>query len=118
MAGHNFEDLEIWKRSCRLSVDVFKLIEPLKLYALKDQMARSSLSIASNIAEGAERESEKEFRRFLFIAKASAGELRTQLYIGRKSGYFEEEQAMPFINESREIAAMIKGLANTLDCPS
>ena len=115
MAGHNFEVLEVWKRSCRLSVDVFKLIEPLKLYALKDQMARSSLSVASNIAEGAERESEKEFRRLLFIAKASAGELRTQLYIGLRSDYFKESQAKPLINEAREIASMLKGLANSLN---
>lgn len=82
MPHHNFEELEVWKRACRLSVDVIKLVDGLQLYALKDQMARSVISIASNIAEGAERESEKEFRRFLFIAKASAGELRTQLYIG------------------------------------
>ncbi len=115
MAGHNFEDLEVWKRSCRLSVDVFKLIQPLNLFALKDQMARSALSVASNIAEGAERESEKDFRRFIYIAKASAGELRTQLYIGLKSGYFEEQQVKHLINEAREIASMLKGLANSLN---
>jgi len=118
MAGHNFEDLEVWKRSCRLSVDVFQLVEPLKLYALKDQMARSALSVASNIAEGAERESEKDFRRFLYIAKASAGELRTQLYIGLRSGYFQESQANHLINEAREIASMLKGLANSLNIPN
>ena len=114
MAGHKFEDLEVWKRSCRLSVDVFRLIESLKLFALKDQMARSALSVASNIAEGAERESEKDFRRFLYIAKASAGELRTQLYIGQRAGFFEEIEAMPLIQETREVASMLKGLANSL----
>lgn len=114
MAGHNFEDLEVWKRSCRLSVDVFRLIDSLKLYALKDQIARSALSVASNIAEGAERESEKDFRRFLYIAKASAGELRTQLYIGQRSGFFEESEVLPLIKESREVASMLKGLANSL----
>ncbi len=117
MAGHNFEDLEVWKRSCRLSVDVFKLVESLKLFALKDQMARSALSVASNIAEGAERESEKDFRRFLYIAKASAGELRTQLYIGLRASYFEESQAVSLISEAREIASMLKGLANSLNIP-
>ena len=118
MAGHNFEELEVWKRSCRLSVDVFRLIDGLKLFALKDQMARSALSVASNIAEGAERESEKDFRRFLYIAKASAGELRTQLYIGQRSGYFEAAQAKQLINEAHEIASMLKGLAKSLNIPN
>lgn len=114
---HNFEELDVWKRACRLSVDILKLVEPLKLYALKDQMSRSSISIASNVAEGAEREGDKEFRRFLIIAKGSAGELRTQLYIGLRSGYFEELQVMPLIKEAREISSMLKGLIKSLNIP-
>jgi four helix bundle protein len=117
MALHNFEELEVWKRACRVSVDVLKLIESLKLFALKDQMARSSISIASNIAEGAEREGDKEFRRFLKIAKGSAGELRTQVYIGLRSGYFDENQVKPIIHELREISSMLRGLIKSLNIP-
>ena len=75
-----FEDLEVWKRSARLSADIYKTLANLKDYGFKDQITRSGLSIPSNIAEGAERESIKEFINFLSYAKGSAGELRTQIY--------------------------------------
>jgi four helix bundle protein len=111
---HNFEELEVWKRSARLAVNVLSLVEPIKLYGLKDQMIRSCISIPSNIAEGADRDSNREFRRFLSIAKGSAGELRTQLYIGLKGGNFTEEQARPLITEVKEISSMIEGLRKHL----
>ena len=114
MSNHQFEDLEVWKRSSRLAVSVLELLESVKLYALKDQMARSCISVPSNIAEGAERESDREFRRFLAIAKGSAGELRTQLYIGQRAGLFSVETAMPLIQEAREISSMIEGLRKRL----
>ena len=114
MSNHQFEDLEVWKRSSRLAVSVLELLEPVKLYALKDQMARSCISVPSNIAEGAERESDREFRRFLAIAKGSAGELRTQLYIGQRAGLFSVEAVTPLIQEAREISSMIEGLRKRL----
>ena len=103
MPLHHFEDLEVWKRGSRLAVDVLRLIDPIRLHALKEQMARSCISVPSNIAEGAERESDREFRRFLGIAKGSVGELRTQLYIGLAAGVFTSEAATPLIKEAKEI---------------
>jgi four helix bundle protein len=114
MPLHDFEDLEVWKRSARLAVSILELIDPVKRYALRDQMARCCISVPSNIAEGAERESDREFRRFLAIAKGSAGELRTQLYIGIKAGIFSTEAATPLIQEAKEIASMIEGLRKRL----
>ena len=114
MPMHHFEDLDVWKRSSRLAVSILELIDPVKLYVLRDQMARSCISIPSNIAEGAERESDREFRRFLSIAKGSAGELRTQLYVGLRAGVFTNELAAPLIQETREIASMIEGLRKRL----
>ena len=114
MPLHHFEDLEVWKRSARLAVSILELIDPVKLYALRDQMARCCISVPSNIAEGAERESDREFRRFLAIAKGSAGELRTQLSIGIKAGIFSTEAATPLIQEAKEIASMIEGLRKRL----
>lgn len=111
---HNFEELEVWKRSSRLALDVYKLIDDTRLYSLRDQMARSCLSIPCNIAEGADRDSDREFRRFLAISKGSAGELRTQLYIGLKAGIFSEEVAKPLIDEVKEISSMIEGLRKRL----
>ena len=114
MSLHQFEELEVWKRSSRLAVSILELIDGIKLYALRDQMARCCISVPSNIAEGAERESDREFRRFLAISKGSSGELRTQLYIGIRAGVFPSELAIPLIQEAKEISSMIEGLRKRL----
>ena len=111
---HHFEELEVWKRSSRLAVSVLELTDSVRLYALRDQMARSCISIPSNIAEGAERDSNREFRRYLAISKGSAGELRTQLYIGIRAGVFEADKATSLIQEAKEIGAMLEGLRRRL----
>jgi four helix bundle protein len=110
MAQHNFEELEVWKRSSRLAVSVLELSERIKSYPLRDQMVRCTISIPSNTAEGAERESEREFRRFLLIAKGSAGELRTQLYITLKANLLTADATNPLILEVKEISSMLHGL--------
>jgi len=74
----NFENLDVWKKSCRLTVKLHELLEGTKSFWIKEQILRSELSIPSNIAEGCDRNSNSDFRRFLNIAKGSAAELRTQ----------------------------------------
>ena len=68
----------------------------------------------SNIAEGVERESAKEKVRFLFIAKGSAAELRTQIYIGMDIGYIDKATGVGWLAETQEISAMLVGLINSL----
>ncbi len=82
-----FEELEVWKRSARLSADLYKALCDLKDFGFRDQITRAGLSIPSNIAEGYERGTDKEMANFLNYAKGSAGELRTQIYIGMDIGY-------------------------------
>jgi four helix bundle protein len=72
-----FEDLDVWRRAARLSADLYKALVDLKDYGFRDQITRAGLSIPSNIAEGHERESDKEIANFLNYAKGSAGELGT-----------------------------------------
>jgi four helix bundle protein len=86
MAYRSFEDLEVWKRSCKLAVEVYTVLKDCKEFGLRDQMTRLSISIPSNIAEGAERDTTKEYVRFLHIAKGSAAERRTQIYLAEKIG--------------------------------
>lgn len=84
MGKRNFEDLIIWQDGKVLAVDIFKMwkrIDNRGYFSLQDQMQRSAVSIPSNIAEGSERKSAAEFIRYLYIAKGSAAELRTQLLI-------------------------------------
>lgn len=105
-----FEDLEVWKRSARLSADIYKELRELKDYGFRDQISRSGLSVPSNIAEGMERESEKDCVKFLSYAKGSCGELRTQIYIGMDIGYISTDLGKRWIQETREISAMLVGL--------
>lgn len=104
------ENLEVWKRSCRLSVELYKLLSDCRDFGFRDQVTRSALSVPSNIAEGYERDSSKEFPRFLKIAKGSCGELRTQLYIGVEAGLIEKTKAFQLIQEAVEISRMLQGL--------
>ena len=76
-------------------------------------MRRAAVSVPSNIAEGYERDTDAEFIRYLNIAKGSAAELRTQIYITREVGEIAEEQAMKLVQECKEISAMLHALAKT-----
>lgn len=109
-----FEDLDVWKRSAKLSADIYKISINLKDYGFKDQVTRSGLSIPSNIAEGMERSSDKEAVNFLSFAKGSCGELRTQIYIGMKIGYLPKDKGNQWIAETKEISAMLTGLMNSI----
>lgn len=115
---HNFENLEVWKRGCRLAVNVCVASHKSRDFALKDQMQRSAISIPSNIAEGAERTSEADFSRFLSYSKGSCGELRTQLIIHRE--VCSELNIEPFSNteamieETREISRMLSSFIGRL----
>ncbi|MGB0993807.1 MAG: four helix bundle protein [Akkermansiaceae bacterium] len=114
MAYQSFEDLEVWKRACRLSLDIFKQMKNSQNYALKDQMTRSAISVPSNIAEGQERDSAGDFVRFLRIAKGSCGELRTQLYLAQQSQELTQEISRPLIQETKEISSMLQGLIRSI----
>jgi len=118
MKTHNFENLDIWKRGCRLAVDVCVASHGSKEFALKDQITRSVISIPSNIAEGAERSSDADFSRFLGYSKGSCGELRTQLLIHREVcrelGQDPFTKTSEMIEETREISKMLGALIETL----
>ena len=104
------ERLDVWKRSCRLSVEIYKCFASSRDFGFKDQITRSSLSVASNIAEGLEKESDKEKMRFIEIAKGSGAELITQIYIGIEIGYIDKSIGINWVNEIREILKMLNGL--------
>ena len=108
-----FEDLEVWKRAARLSADIYKQLRDLKDFGFKDQITRSGLSVPSNIAEGFERESQKECLTFLSYAKGSCGELRSQIYIGMDIGYIDQEVGKKWLAEAIEISSMLSGLMKT-----
>ena len=112
MAYFSFEDLEVWKRGCRVAVEVCSLLRNSREWGLRDQMMRAAISISSNIAEGAERNTTRDFARFLDIARGSAAELRTQLYIAVRADMVSEAKANELIKELKEISSMLYTLAN------
>lgn len=110
-----FEDMDVWKRSSRLSVSIYRHFLGLKDYGFKDQITRSSLSIPSNIAEGIERKTVKEKRNFLNFSKGSCAELRTQIYIGIEIGYISKAEGLIWAKETEDISSMLNGLMKYLD---
>lgn len=86
-----FEDLICWKKARELTKEIYKAFRDSKDRGLKDQIERAAVSVMSNIAEGFERGTKQEFLNYLFIAKGSAGEVRSQLYIALDVGYLNIE---------------------------
>jgi len=110
----SFEDLDVWKRASRIAVRVYEVLKDCRDYGLRDQMTRAAVSIASNIAEGAERSSNPDFMRFLNIAKGSAAELRTQIYIAQRIGILDHKTQADLTEEVKQISAMLQGLIKSL----
>lgn len=110
----NFERLDVWKRSCALSAEMYTSLKDLRDYGFRDQLTRSSLSVPSNIAEGMVKPTQKDKAKYLHIANGSCAEMRTQVYIGMKIKYIPDEVGSTWIKETKLISAMLTGLIKKL----
>ena len=118
MATYNsFEDLPVWQNARELASLVYTTSAEGKLnkdYGLRNQIQKAVVSVSSNIAEGFERGSKREFIQFLYIAKGSCGELRSQLYIAKDLGYLSNSASETLIksasNASKQLYGSIKYL--------
>ena len=105
-----FEDLKIWKEARELSKEIYvisRLPEFSKDYRFVGQITSAAGSIMDNIAEGFERDGNKEFLQFLSIAKGSCGELRSQLYRAYDAGYINEEKFETLVNNIKLLSVSI-----------
>jgi four helix bundle protein len=118
LAVQKYDDLIVWQKAMDLTVEVYSLAKSLpdeELYALSNQMKRAAVSIPSNIAEGQERGSTKDFVRFLFIAKGSKGELETLLTICVRLGYLPQSKIVSARSLLVEIGKMLNSLIKKLN---
>ena len=109
-----FEDSVAWQKARVLTKEVYELFGQCKDYGFRDQITRAVVSIMNNIAEGFERQTNKEFKQFLFIAKGSSGEVRSMLYAGLDCKYISEDQFKKMYLLSQETSRVISGLIKTL----
>ena len=111
----NYKDLKVWQISMDLVVDVYSVISnfpQVERFALSDQIRRCSVSIPSNIAEGAGRNHTKEFVQFLSVSLGSLYELQTQLEIAKRVGYIANIQELD--NKTLEIEKMLNALISSI----
>jgi four helix bundle protein len=114
---HKFEDLKIWNKAMQLTENVYKLSSDFPIdekYNLTNQIRKSAVSIPSNIAEGAGRNTNGEFRNFLGIANGSSYELITQLYLAERLNISKSEIVQPIINDVVEVCKMNYALQKSL----
>ena len=112
------KDLGVWKKSINFVTSIYKVTKSFpreELNGLVSQIRRASVSIPSNIAEGAVRKGKQEFRQFLHIALSSAAEVDTQLVISRNLDFISEEEFRELSGELDSISKMTQGLIKSLD---
>ena len=117
MAVKRFEDLEIWKESRRLTQAIYQITKGDKFskdFTLRDQIRRAAVSVMSNIAEGFERGGNQEFMQFLYVAKASCGEVRSQIYVAFDQGYIPKTESEESMISFRRLSGMIGNLITYL----
>lgn len=117
----SFEELIIWQESRKFTNNIYKLTKNFPqedLYGLTSQIRRAAVSVMSNIAEGFDRRTTKEFISFLVIARASASEVQNDLYISLDLNYINKEEFQAIYNHAQKIAKLINGLITYLKTQS
>lgn len=103
-----FENLEIWQDAVELAARVYELFRSCRDTGFRAQIQQAAVSVSSNIAEGYERDSNPDFIRFLFIAKGSCGEVRSQACVASRVGLLEEEAALQLREYARILSKRIQ----------
>jgi four helix bundle protein len=116
--ARNYQELKVWQKAIELNVAIYKCTESFpksEVYGLTSQIRRSAVSIASNIAEGSERNSDRDFARFLNMAMGSLAECETQCVIAMKLGFLSENDYSHLLSMTAELGKMLNGLLKKLE---
>ncbi|MBM4294383.1 MAG: four helix bundle protein [Deltaproteobacteria bacterium] len=112
-----FEDIEAWRKARELTKFIYEITAKGDIsrdFALRDQLRRASLSIMANVAEGFEREGNKEFQQFLATAKGSVGEVKSLLYVASDAGLISAEHNQRLMALADEVSRMLSGFIRYL----
>jgi len=115
---NSFEEINSWQKARQFNKRVYEITDNQNFkrdFDLVRQIRRASISISSNIAEGFERNTDKEFIQFLYIAKASAGEVRSQLYLASDLNYIEKVEFEELFKNVSDISKLISGFIKYLN---
>ena len=111
----NFEDLFIWKEAKELVLEIYKHFKSNNDFSFRDQIQRSAVSVMNNIAEGFERSSDVDFKRFLFISKSSCGEVRSMLHLAVELNYIEADKQQLLLEKTKRLSSSIMNFIKYLN---
>jgi four helix bundle protein len=109
-----FEDIVAWQKSKEFTLVVYKIFKGNRDYGFKDQLQRACVSVMNNIAEGFERNSDKELKSFLYIAKGSCGEVRSMAHLAKELRYIHESEFRRIYDLSIETSKLLSGFIKKL----
>lgn len=109
-----FEDIIAWQQANELKVSIYMQFGDCQDYSFRNQIQRASVSVMNNIAEGYERNGNKEFRNFLHIARGSSAEVRSMLYLALELKYISAKEYKELNDSSLMISRLLSGLIETL----
>ena len=110
----SFEDIIAWQKAKEQSILVYNTFEKTRDFGFKDQVQRASVSVMNNIAEGFERQTDKEFRQALYIAKGSCAEVRSMVYLALDLKMIDQEQFSTMCQLNTGICRIISGFIKSL----
>ena len=113
MSWKHYRELIVWQKAMDLTDEIYRLVRSFpkeEQFSLSDQLRRAAVSVPSNIAEGHGRQTDKEFKQFLSIAKGSVFEAETQIMIAIRQGYISAEEAQPAFTLCDEVGKMLTAL--------
>jgi four helix bundle protein len=114
MKIQKFEDIIAWQKAQELTLEIYVAFKVLKDYGFKDQVCRASVSISNNIAEGFDRSSLADFKRFLYMSLGSCSEVKSMLYLAERLKYIEIKDRDMLINKVTEVSMIITGLIKSI----
>jgi len=114
MKIQKFQDIVAWQKAKEFNLISYKTFQKCKDYYFRDQFLRAALSIMNNIAEGFDRQSDKEFKQFLYIAKGSNSEVKSMLYLAVEFGHINQQDFELLNNLSEDIGRLLFGFIRSI----